>query len=139
LAIRRFEDLEVWQTARELVRGVYRAAQSQPLRHDYAMANQIKRAAISVASNIAEGFERGSRKQQIEACYLAKGSAGEVRCQVLLARDVELLGPEAAEWLLETCDKCSRMLANYLRYLQQTSRKFPGVKVVGQQIAEETP
>lgn len=135
MSIRRFEDLEVWQVARELTRGVYRAAESQKLAGDYAMANQMKRAAISIASNIAEGFERGSRKQHIEACYIAKGSAGELRCQVILARNVGLLDNAACDWLVETCEKCSRMLAGYIDHLRRTSDQYPGLKHVAQQEA----
>jgi four helix bundle protein len=116
-AIRRFEDLEVWQTARELTKGVYRATSTQRLRTDMALANQMKRAAVSVGSNIAEGFERGTRKQQLEACYIAKGSAGELRSQVITARDVELLDEQVFEWLLQTCETCSRQLQGYIRHL----------------------
>ena len=65
-AILRFEDLAVWQAARELTRGVYRACQTQKLKADAALATQMRRSAVSICSNIAEGFERGTRKQQIE-------------------------------------------------------------------------
>lgn len=126
--IRRFEDLEVWQVARELAKGVYRAANTQELRRDFALVNQMKRAVVSISSNIAEGFERGTRKQQIEFCYYAKGSAGELRSQVVIAHDVELLDDRAYEWLLETCDKCSRMVGAYLASLKRTREKFPGTK-----------
>lgn len=126
--VRRFEDLSVWQTGRDLVRGIYRASKSQPLGRDYAMADQMKRSAISICSNIAEGYERGSRKQQIDACFTAKGSAGELRAQVILASDVELIDKPAFDWLLERCDKCSRQLAMYIRHLQQTEPRIRGLK-----------
>jgi four helix bundle protein len=126
--IQRFEDLEIWQIARELAKGVYRAAGSQPLRKDYAMANQMKRSAVSISSNIAEGFERGTRKQHIEACYIAKGSAGELRSQVIIAHDVGLLDDQACSWLSERCESCSRMLAAYIKRLKQTRDQFPGIK-----------
>lgn len=93
------------------------------------MVNQMKRSAISVTSNIAEGFERGSRKQSIEACYTAKGSAGELRSQVILAHDVGLIDESANEWLLQSCEKFSRMLSAYIAHLQKTKGRFPGVKL----------
>lgn len=120
----------MWQTARELARGVYRAADSQALGRDYAMLNQMKRAAVSISSNIAEGYERGTRKQHIEACYVAKGSAGELRSQVIIARDVGLLDDAAFTWLMEHCDKVSRQLASYLRHLQRSQSTIPGMKYV---------
>ena len=137
MSIRRFEDLQVWQVARELNRGVYRATQSQKLGSDHAMANQMKRAAISIASNIAEGFERGTRKQQIEFCYIAKASAGELRAQVTLAHDVKLIDDTVRDWLMGTCEECSRMLAGYIKHLQQTRDRFPGLKLARRSSADE--
>jgi four helix bundle protein len=130
VTIRRFEDLEVWQVARQLAQGVYRAARTQGLRNDGALSGQMKRAAVSISSNIAEGFERGTRKQQIEFCYLAKGSAGELRSQVVLAHDVGMLGDKAHTWLIERCETCSRMLAAYIRNLKRSRDQFPGLKFV---------
>ena len=127
-AIQRFEDLEVWQCARELAQGVYRATRTQALRRDRVLCDQMRRAAVSVASNIAEGFERGTRKQQIEFCFIAKGSAGELRCQVTIAHDLELLYARAHEWLSEKCEACSKLLAGYIRSLKLTQDRFPGVK-----------
>jgi len=124
----RFEELRVWQSARELARAVYRAARTQPLGGDYALAGQIKRAAISVSSNIAEGYERGSRKQQIEFCYIAKGSAGETRSLGIVAHDVGLIDDQVAGELAGLCDKCSRQLSAYLRHLRQTQGLIRGDK-----------
>lgn len=108
------------------MKGVYRACQTQKLAHDFALANQMKRAAVSIASNIAEGLERGSRKQQIESCYVAKGSAGELRAQVILAHDVGLLEQTAFEWLSQRCEKCARQLQLYIRHLRSTKKTYPG-------------
>jgi four helix bundle protein len=131
--VRRFEDLSVWKTSRELARGVYRAAQTQLLRNDHPLSTQMKRAAISISSNIAEGYERGTRKQQIEFCYTAKGSAGELRSQVIVAHDVGLLDDVAFGWLMESCDKCSRQLSAYLRHLKNSQHTIKGVKYAGQE------
>lgn len=128
MGAKRFEDLQVWQSARELARGVYRAAAGQRLRDDWALANQMKRAVVSIGSNIAEGFERGTRKQQIEACYIAKGSAGELRSQVITAHDVGLIDKRAYNWLHERCETCSRQLQAYIRYLRRSRKDLPGPK-----------
>ena len=127
--IRRFEDLEVWQLARELAKRVYAAAQRQKLRHDRGLTDQMQRAAVSVGSNIAEGFEYGSRKQHIEACYRAKASAGELRSQVIAATDAGLIDDPVYEDLHGRCEQCSRMLAAYVRRLELSQTSFPGVKV----------
>jgi four helix bundle protein len=128
VAIRRFEELKVWQTARELARGSYGAGRTQALGSDRALLDQMKRAAVSISSNIAEGFERGTRKQQIEFCYLAKGSAGELRSQLILAHDLGLLNDTAYEWLIVRGESCSRMLAGYIALLSRTVHEFQGQK-----------
>lgn len=127
-AIRRFEDLEVWQVAREIAKGVYRACKSQRLGTDPALRNQMTPCAVSISSNIAEGFERGTRKQNIEFCYTAKGSAGELRSQLIVAREAGLLDDVAYDWLFARCEDCSRLLHGYIRSLKQTKAQFPGMK-----------
>ncbi len=126
--IQRFEDLRVWQAGRELAKGVYRAARSQPLRKDRGLVDQMTRAAVSVTSNIAEGHERGSRLQNVEFCFYAKGSAGELRSQVINAHDVELIDDTAFEWLHAKCEEVSSLLAGYIKHLMETADKMPGMK-----------
>jgi four helix bundle protein len=124
----RFEDLRVWQSARRLARGIYRAARTQALKDDYALREQMKRAVVSIGSNIAEGYERGTRKQHIEGCYLAKGSAGELRSQLITAHDVGLLDERAFAWLYKVCEQCSQQLAMYVARLQRTQSRIRGSK-----------
>jgi len=127
-AVRRFEELAVRQTARELARGVYRAARTQGVGRDPVLLNQMKRAVIGISSSIAEGHERGTRRQQIEFCYVAKGSAGELRSQIIIAHDVGLLDARAFRWLSEQCEKCSCQLARYLDHLQRSQHSLRGLK-----------
>lgn len=83
----RFEDLEVWQAAKALTNLVYDLTDQQTFARDYGLKDQICRAAVSVMSNIAEGFERGSDTEFRNFLVIAKGSAGEVRSQLYVARD----------------------------------------------------
>lgn len=126
--VRRFEELDCWQVARELCQAVYRACQSPPMRNEYALVGQMKRAAISISSNIAEGFERGSRKQQVEFCFVAKGSAGELRSQVILAHDNGLIDQETYDRMHSECERCSRLIYAYIRSMQRSAESFPGLK-----------
>lgn len=82
-----FEDIEAWQKARDLVRRVYHISQGSEFSRDYALKDQMRRAAISIMSNIAEGFERNGNKEFIHFLSIAKGSAGEVRSQLYVALD----------------------------------------------------
>jgi len=127
-AVRQFEDLHVWQSARELMRAVYRAGTSQPLGRDRVFSYQMRRAALSIGSNIAEGYERGTRRQQIEACFIAKGSAGELRSQVIMAHDVGLIDDACCAWFVQHCEQCSGQIARYIAHLKRTSKEIPGLK-----------
>lgn len=89
-SVKRFEDLYVWQQARELTNFVYHMTDKKRF-PDWSLANQLQRAAVSVMSNIAEGFERGSKEEQVAFYYIAKGSAGEVRCHLYIAYDRNLI------------------------------------------------
>jgi four helix bundle protein len=120
--------LRVWQAARELWRGVYHAIRTQNVKNEYTLVNQMRRSALSIGDNIAEGNERGTRRQHIEQCYTAKGSAGELRSQVIFAHDVGLLDEKAFRWLHEHCESCSRMLAAYIRHLERSQDRFSGLK-----------
>lgn len=126
---RRFEDLLVWQAARELTRGVYRATEKQRLRQDRGLCDQMRRAAVSIGSNIAEGFEHGTRKHEIERCYTAKASAGELRSQVIVAHDAGLLDETAYQWLHERCEQVSKQLHAYILHLRRTQKERPGHKL----------
>jgi four helix bundle protein len=87
----RFEDLKAWQQARELTREIYKATRSGPAVRDFSFVNQIRSAASSVMSNIAEGFERNSLAEFHQFLVIAKGSCGEVRSNTYMALDVGYL------------------------------------------------
>ena len=89
----------------------------------------MRRAAVSIGSNIAEGFEHGTRRHEIERCYTAKASAGELRSQVHTAHDVGLLDDKAYAWLLERCESVSRQLHGYILHLRCTQKDLPGHKL----------
>jgi len=82
-----FEDLQVWQDARALVREIYKITKNSSFRRDFSLRDQITRASASTMSNIAEGFERGGRKEFVQFLNIAKGSNGEVRSQLCVAVD----------------------------------------------------
>ncbi|TAK06448.1 four helix bundle protein, partial [bacterium] len=87
MAVKSFEDLEVWKETRRLSKEIYAATQDAKFSKDFGLRDQIRRAAVSVMSNIAEGFERGGNQEFIQFLYIAKGSCGEVRSQLYVALD----------------------------------------------------
>ncbi len=113
---KRFEDLQVWQEARDLARQTYRIVNQHPFRKDFGLRDQITRAAISTMSNIAEGFERGTRKEFVQFLHVAKASNGEVRSQLYVARDQTYIDEETFMGLREST--LSRRLAKFIGYLE---------------------
>jgi len=116
--VERFEDLFVWQRARELVRLVYQATNDWK---DYGLKDQIRRAAVSVMSNIAEGFERGTKDEFLYFLYVARGSCGEVRAQSYVAIDQGFVRQFEFERLSDEADHISRLLFNLITAYKKKS------------------
>jgi four helix bundle protein len=117
-AFRSFEEITAWQVARELVREIYQATGSGKFAADFGLKDQIRRAAVSVVSNIAEGFERGGNKEFIQFLYHAKGSCGEVRTQLYLSRDLEYLTEDTFQDLRQVVVRISELIWGLIRYLK---------------------
>jgi four helix bundle protein len=124
-AVRRFEDLIAWQKSRQLATQVFEATGRGAISGAFALKDQMRRAAISVVSNIAEGYERHGRRDFARCVGIAKGSAGELRAQLHLATDLRLLEPAVARELLERCEEVSRTLAGLRRALEAPRKQAP--------------
>lgn len=122
--VRRFEDLRVWQLAREIVNDIYQLTNIGPFSKDFALMNHIRRSAISVLSNIAEGFEAGTDKKFANYVNIAKSSAGECRAQLYLALDQSYIDKNEFELLKEKLISVSKQLSKLETYLrsEQTNR-----------------
>ena len=114
-----FEDLRAWQTARSLTNHVYEVSGKEGFENDWALKDQIRRAAISVMSNISEGFESRTRAQFIDFLGIAKGSAGEVRSQLYIARDQGYLNDGEFKQLSDKAEKAARQLYQLIRHLKK--------------------
>jgi four helix bundle protein len=119
--IERFEDIEAWQSARELTKMVYATSRRDPFAKDFRFCSQIQAAAVSVMSNIAEGFESQSNKMFISYLYRAKASAGEIRAQLYVALDQEYVTQSEFEALYVQAIKTSRQIAGFIRYLERAT------------------
>jgi len=116
--VKQFEDLHIWQDARQLVSAIYAASKARAFGQDFGLRDQIRRAAVSTMSNIAEGFERGTRKEFLQFLNIAKGSNGEVRSQLHVALDQTYLGESEFSALRESCITLSKKLSAFIRYLE---------------------
>jgi four helix bundle protein len=118
--IERFEDLEAWKFARELTASIYAISGTGTFNRDFALRDQIRRAAISIVSNIAEGFERDGDKEFLQFLSMAKGSCGEVRAQLSLAVDQKYISETQFEELTTKAIKLSRIISGLIQYLRQS-------------------
>lgn len=116
--ITRFEDINAWQTARELTNNVYKLTSQLGFSRDFGLRDQIRRAVVSVMSNIGEGFESRTGVQFINYLGLARASAGEVRSQAYMALDLQYISPDEFKILFDLADKSARQLARFIAYLE---------------------
>lgn len=117
-----FEDLGLWQRAMALAADVRKLTRHPALQGDSDFRAQIRSAAVSIPSNIAEGYERGTPRDSIKFYIIAKGSSGELRTQLLLAKQGGDLSPEICDKLCEECRAISRMLMGYIRAIRQNHK-----------------
>ncbi|MGH9930839.1 MAG: four helix bundle protein [Pyrinomonadaceae bacterium] len=124
--IERFEDLEAWKLARAFASLVYTCSGSGNFGRDFPLRDQVRRASISIVSNIAEGFERDGDKEFIQFLSIAKGSCGEVRAQLYLALDQKYISEAEFQDLTTKAIQLSRVISGLIRYLRQS--QFSGKK-----------
>ena len=114
-----FEDLEVWKLSMDLCADIYRLTNTELLARDFGLKDQIRRSAVSVPSNISEGFERDSKNQFLYFLVIAKGSCGELRTQLKIARMLNYLKEDEYTLINEKCISASKQLAGFTKYLKQ--------------------
>ena len=110
--VKKFEDLDVWKDGINLAARIYRELQDC---RDYSLRDQMQRAAVSIPSNIAEGYDRNTNKDFIHFLYISKGSCSELRTQLYLAKQIGILSNKVSDELLESTRKISAMLFNYIK------------------------
>lgn len=116
--ITRFEDLECWQKARELVKAVYAATRSDNFRKDLRLSGQIQAAATSVMANIAEGFIRKSDKEMTQFLYISMSSAAEVQSHLYVALDQGYITQKEFQNIYEQATECAKMISGLIKYLR---------------------
>lgn len=116
-----FEEIQSWIKARELNFDIYNVTSSNnSFSNDFGLRDQIRRASVSISSNIAEGFERQSSKEFIRFLFIAKGSAAEVRSQLYLALDLQYLTKDKFIELQTKVNEVSKLLSGLIKYLNST-------------------
>ncbi len=123
MEVKNFEDLEIWKDARHLTKAIYRLTQDAKFAKDYALRDQIRRATVSIMSNIAEGFERGGNQEFIQFLYVAKASCGEVRSHLCVALDQSYIEQKDCDDASKSFRRLSIMISNLIDYLKRSGMK----------------
>jgi four helix bundle protein len=117
-----FKDLIVWQKGKNLAVTIYRATEVGPLGRDFGLRDQMRRCAVSIPSNIAEGDERDTDKESIRFFYIAKGSLAELRTQIVIAHEIGYLEKKVFEEIEEVCVTLGRMIGSLIKSRQEAIR-----------------
>ena len=115
---RSFEDIEAWKRGCRLAVKIYEISQEGTLAKDFGLRDQIRRAAVSIPSNIAEGFERESKAEFKRYLLIAKGSCGELRTQLFIAKAINAIEKQRCDELINECTEISSMLSGLIHHLK---------------------
>src|SRR5688500_17930068 len=115
---RTFEELQVWKLSRAVVKEIYLLTRGGDFARDFGLRDQLRRAAVSIMSNIADGFERGGNQEFIRFLHIAKGSAGEVRVQLYVAADIGYLPDMEFQKLTQQVVSTSKQISALITYLE---------------------
>ncbi len=124
MGIEKFEDIQAWQNAREIVNSICDISSKHNFAQDSALRDQIRRATVSIMSNITEGFSRNSTKEFIRFLFIAKASAAEVQSQLYTAVDQGYIEQPKFDQLYDKLDHCSRQMSNLITYLKGAKDNF---------------
>jgi four helix bundle protein len=124
MKINRFEEIEVWQLSRIFVKEIYQITNISPFSKDFGLRDQLRRASISIMSNISEGFERKGKKEFVHFLYLSKGSAAEIRSQLYAAFDLGYIDKNIFEKLFNEIELISKSLSGFIKYLINNQKLY---------------
>ena len=115
--IKSFRDLKIWQKGIELVKEVYKITKNFPKEEQYGLSSQMRRAAVSIPSNVAEGFRRRHNKEYKQFLNISLGSSAELETQIVIAKELEYIEGSKEKELVELIDHISRMISNLIKKL----------------------
>jgi len=121
--IHTFEDIEAWQKARQLSKIVYEYTKHYAFEKDYGLCDQIRRSAVSIISNIAEGFDHGGNKEFIQFLFIVKASTAEIESQLYVALDNDYINKEQFTEATLLTNAVKSLLSGFIHYLEKTDMK----------------
>lgn len=130
---KKFEEIEAWQKARELTKRIYKISRATSFARDFGLKDQIRRASVSIMSNIAEGYDRSGTGEFIQFLATAKGSAAEVKCQLYVALDQSYIDQRTFVELISLAAETGNMIGGLINYLRRSGLKGTKYKTASAQ------
>ena len=121
--IKRFEDLDIWKASVEIAIEIYNVSEKGKLKSDYGMKDQIRRAAMSISNNIAEGFEYDNNKNFIKFLRYSKGSSGELRSQLYVLKQINFISESFYDEMYQKLILISKQISGLIKYLKEYEKK----------------
>lgn len=125
MIIKRFEDIESWKKSRLLVIEIYKITRRNLFKSDFSLQDQIKRAGVSIMSNIAEGFDSGSNRSFIKYLNISLGSNSEVQSILYIALDQNYITEEIFKDLYQRCEEIKKLITGFKKYLNNSKTTKP--------------
>lgn len=128
MKIERFEDLEIWKLSLKIVESIYRLVSKETFKKDFGIQNQITRAAVSINSNIAEGFEKNNNNEFVRFLKISKGSIGEVKSQLLICKKINYINEIEYRNIEKDIESLRNQLARFINYLEKNKKIYKLIK-----------
>ncbi|MCP5061632.1 MAG: four helix bundle protein [Ignavibacteriae bacterium] len=122
MKIKRFEDIESWKLARTLVKDVYSLTSKEPIVKDYGLKDQLRRASVSIMSNISEGFDSGSNRSFIQFVNYSYRSASEVQSLLYVCKDLHYIKNEKFNKMYETISTIKKLIGGFIQFLRSNTK-----------------
>ena len=116
--MRTHKDLDIWKMSMSLVKDIYKLTESFPTHEQFGLTSQLRRASVSIPSNIAEGSARNGNKEFIQFCYISLGSLSEVETQVIISSELCFVEVKKAQVVLQNIELIRKKLLNFIKYLK---------------------
>ncbi len=134
--IKAFEELIIWQEARKFTNNIYRVTKKFPKEELYGLTSQMRRAAVSVMSNIAEGFDRRTTKEFISFLIIARASVSEVQNDLYISLDLNYINTEKFQTNYDYAQKIAKLINGLINYLKSQTESYTKTTKINQQIGQ---
>lgn len=124
MKIEKFEDLEIWKLSLKVVESIYKLVSKESFKRDFGIKDQLTRAAVSINSNIAEGFEKNNNNEFVRYLKISKGSTGELKSQLLVCKKINYIDETEYKNIESNIESLRNQLARFINYLEKNKKIY---------------